>query len=111
MKSIVLLVGRLPNIVANVARELEHLPVQWLGAHNREEVIRQLEAEPRIESVIMGAGLDDAIRGELIGVIARRRPDLCIFVKDRASGPEGMAPFVRRLVEAGLHRSHAHSPG
>ena len=98
MKPVVLLVGRLPNVIANVARQLEDLPIQWLGAHDRAEVIRQLEAEPRIACVIIGAGLDDDIRGELIGVIASRRPDICIHLKDRASGPEGMAPFVHRVV-------------
>ena len=104
MRPVVLLVGRLPNVIANVAEQLEDLPVEWLGAHNREEVIRQLEMEPKIACVVMGAGLDDSIRGELIGVIAHRRPDLCIHVKDRASGPEGMAPFARRMVENDLLR-------
>ena len=104
MRPVVLLVGRLPNVIANVAKQLEDLPVEWLGAHNREEVIRQLEMEPKIACVVMGAGLDDSIRGELLGVIAQRRPDLCIHVKDRASGPEGMAPFARRMVEVDLLR-------
>ncbi len=104
MRPVVLLVGRLPNVIANVAKQLEDLPVEWLGAHNREEVIRQLEMEPKIACVVMGAGLDDSIRGDLIGVIAHRRPDLCIHVKDRASGPEGMAPFARRMVEVDLLR-------
>lgn len=102
MKPVVLLVGRLPNVTANVAKQLEALPVEWLGAHDREEVIRQLDMEPKIACVVMGAGLDDSVRGELLGVIAQRRPDLCIHVKDRASGPEGMAPFARRMVEADL---------
>ncbi|NJO32078.1 MAG: hypothetical protein HC869_02055 [Rhodospirillales bacterium] len=104
MKPVVLLVGRLPNVIANVAKQLEDLPVEWLGAHNREEVIRQLEMEPKIACVVMGAGLGDSIQGDLIGVIAQRRPDLCIHVKDRSSGPQGMAPFVRRMVEVDLLR-------
>ena len=99
MKPVVLLVGRLPDVISNVARQLEDLPIQWLGAHDREEVIHQLEAEPGIRAVVMGAGLDDSIRGELIGTIAARRPDICIHLKDRASGVPGMAPFVRRVVE------------
>ena len=48
----------------------------------------------------MGAGLYDDIRGELIGVIASRRPDLTIHLKDRDSGPDGLAPFVRKVVDA-----------
>ena len=99
MKSVVLLVGRLPNVIANVANQLEDLPIQWLGAHNRDEVIRQLDDEPQIECVIIGSGLDDTIRGNLVAIIAQRRPDLCIHIKDRSSGPEGMAPFVRRMVQ------------
>ncbi len=99
MKPVVLLVGRLPSVVENVAIQLEDLPILWLGAHDRDEVIRQLDAEPNIRCVVIGAGLDDKIRGDLIGVIAARRPDLCIHLKDRSSGPEGMAPFVRRVVE------------
>ncbi len=99
MKPVVLLVGRLPDVIENLARRLEDLPIQWLGAHNREEVIRQLAAEPNIRCVVMGAGLDDTIRGDLVGVIAAKRPDICIHLKDRTSGPVGMAPFVRRVVE------------
>jgi hypothetical protein len=100
MKPIVLLVGRLPNVVALITPELEDLPVEWLGAHDRDEVIRQLDAEPNIAVVVMGAGLDDQVRGELVGVIARRRPDLTIHLKERSTGPEGMAPFVRKVVLA-----------
>lgn len=102
MRPVVLLVGRLPDVIRTVAKELEDLPIQWLGAHNREEVIAQLEAEPNIRSVVVGAGMDDAARGELVGVIAARRPDLCIHFKDRVSGPAGMAPFTRRVVETEL---------
>ncbi len=98
MKPVVLLVGRLPDVVENIARQLEDLPIQWLGAHDRDEVARQLEAEPNIRCVVIGAGLDDKIRGELIGVIAAQRPDINIHLKDRLSGPTGMAPFVRRVV-------------
>jgi hypothetical protein len=99
MKPVVLLVGRLPGVIGGIAQQLQDLPVEWLGAHDREEVIRQLEAEPGIVCVVMGAGLDDGIRGELVGVIAARRPDIPIHLKERSTGPEGLAPFVRRVVE------------
>ena len=100
MKPVVLLVGRLPGVIGGIAQQLQDIPVEWLGAHNRDEVIRQLDAEPGIAVVVMGAGLDDGIRGELIGVIAQRRPDVSIHLKERSSGPDGMAPFVRKVVEA-----------
>ena len=37
---------------------------------------------------------------ELVGVIAARRPDITIHLKERTTGPEGMAPFVRKVVQA-----------
>ena len=104
MKPVILLVGRLPGVDETVARELQDLPVEWLGAHDRAEVERQLDTEPAIASVVMGAGLDDRVRGELIGVIASKRPDITIHLKDRASGPGGMASFVRRVVTAEVLR-------
>jgi hypothetical protein len=71
MKPVVLLVGRLPGVVGNVAKALEDMPIRWLGAHNRAEVIQQLDTEPGIACVVMGAGLDDTVRGDLVGVIRR----------------------------------------
>ena len=60
MRPVVLLVGRLPGVIGSIAEKLQDLPVEWLGAHDRDEVVRQLEAEPGIVCVVMGAGLDDA---------------------------------------------------
>ncbi len=99
MKPVVLLIGSLPNVIGDVARRLDHLPIEWLGAHDPDEVKRQLESEPRIVCAIMGASLDDNIRGSLVGIIASRRPDICIHLKDRTSGPEGLVPFVERVVQ------------
>ncbi|WP_170762217.1 hypothetical protein [Ruegeria lacuscaerulensis] len=99
MKPVVLLIGKLPNVIGDVAQRLDHMPIQWLGAHDQDEVRRQLEAEPRIACAIMGAGLDDKIRGEMVGIIAALRPDICIHLKDRASGPDGLVPFVERVVQ------------
>jgi len=106
MKPVVLLIGRLPNVIGDVARQLDHLPIRWLGAHDPDEVRRQLDAEPRIACAIMGAGLDDKVRGELVGTLAARRPDICIHLKDRASGPEGLVPFVERVVRHELLEPH-----
>jgi hypothetical protein len=104
MKPVVLLVGKLPGIVGRMEAALGDLGVEWLGATTRDEVVRQLEAEPNIRTVVLGGTLDDAIRGELIGAVASRRPDLSIHVKDRESGPEGMPDFVRKVVEAFIPR-------
>jgi len=97
-KPVVLLVGKLPGIVGRLADQLEDLPIRWLGAHDHGEVVYQIEHEPAIACVIMGGSLDDRLRGDLVGVIAAARPDLTIHLKDRASGSEGMAAFVRQVV-------------
>ena len=97
MKPVVLLVGKLRNVIGDVPKHMEDLPVRWLGAHDHAEVMRQLEGEPAIACVIIG--------GDLVGLIASQRPDLCIFVKDRASGPDAMVEFVRRVVEMHLIES------
>ncbi len=44
MKPVVLLIGSLPNVIGDVARRLDHLPIEWLGAHDPDEVKRQLES-------------------------------------------------------------------
>ena len=105
MKPVVLLVGRLRDVIGATAKELDHMPVQWLGAHNREEVIEQLETEPKIACAIIGGSLDDHLRGELVSIIASKRPDICIYVKDRASGPSAFTGFVQRVVDGMLIRA------
>ena len=45
-------------------------------------------------------------RGEIVTAIAGRRPDICIHLKDRASGPEGLVPFVERVVRHELLEPH-----
>lgn len=102
MKPVVLLVGKLRNVIGDVPKHLDDLPIRWLGAHDHAEVMRQLEGEPNIACVIIGGSLDDSIRGDLVGMITGQRPDICIFVKDRASGPGAMVEFVRRVVKMHL---------
>jgi len=72
MKPVVLLVGKLRDVIGATAEELDHMPVEWLGAHNRDEVIEQLDAEPKIACAIIGGSLDDHLRGELVALIASR---------------------------------------
>lgn len=98
MKPVVLLVGKLPHVIGNVPRQLDHLPIEWLGAHDHAEVVRQLDTEPRIACVIIGGSLPDDIRGDLVGLIASKRSDICIHVKDRASGPDALVGFVEKVV-------------
>ena len=99
MKPVVLVVGKLPGIADRMEAALSDLQVEWLGATNRDEAVRQLESETNTRAVVSGGTLDDRVRGDLIGAIASRRPDLSIHLKDRQSGPEGMPAFARKVVE------------
>ncbi|WP_204115652.1 hypothetical protein [Shimia biformata] len=107
MKPVVLLVGKLRRVIDDIPRQLDHLPVNWLGAHDHAEVMRQLDTEPGIACVVIGGSLPDDIRGDLVSLIATRRPDICIHVKDRASGPDAMAAFVEKVVRMQFGKERA----
>jgi DNA-binding NtrC family response regulator len=83
-KNAVLLMGRLPDIVKNVSDSLADMPVRFVGATNADEVRHKLKDKPDIALAVMGAGLDDATRGDLIEIIADARPDMTIHLKDRS---------------------------
>lgn len=92
-----LLVGRLPGIVDNIKAQIEVTGVEMYGATNEAEVRAEMTNHP-IDTVIMGGGLDDDIRGAICKTVMSIRDDVCIHLKDRASGPEGMTEFVRGVI-------------
>ena len=77
-------------------------PVTWAEAGTEVDILKSLQGYPDIRLAAMGAGLDDVTRGRLIAVIAAARPDVTIHLKDRASGPGGMAEFVVKLISTFL---------
>lgn len=93
-----LLVGRLPGIVDNIKAQIQVPGLEMYGATNDAEVRAEVTNHP-IDTVIMGGGLDDDTRGALCETIMSIREDICIHLKDRASGPEGMAAFVRGVIK------------
>lgn len=96
MKNILLL-GRRPNIVKSLADEMASLALTVYVATNCEEAIAQLTNNP-IDVIIMGGGLDDQTRADLCMAIWSKREDLCIHIKDRASGHGTMAGFIKSVV-------------
>ena len=97
MQSIIL-AGRLPSIVNNLTQQLSRDDVRFLGATNAAELATHLD-NPDVSAVIMGGGLEDAVRTELCLLVWSSRDDLPIHIKDRASGPAGMADFVASVLE------------
>jgi len=72
LKPVVSLIGRRPNVIGDVAR--------------------QLHADPRIACAIMGPGLDHRVRGELVGIITAPRPDICTPSRSASRGLRGWCP-------------------
>ncbi len=94
----ILLVGRTPDEAAKLTEELEADGVQLFGVMNADEVLDRLEHEA-IDLVVVAGVVQDADRHEICTVIASIRDELCIHLKDRASGPEGMLPFLRGIIK------------
>jgi len=93
----IILAGRLPSIVDNLTEQLSRNDVQFLGATNAEQLATHLD-NPDVSAVIIGGGLDDAVRADLCLLVWSLRDDLPIHIKDRASGPTAMAGFVTSLL-------------
>ena len=98
----VLVMGRKPGIVEAVHEKFGAQPVTWAEAGTEADILQALQDYPDIRLAAMGAGLDDVTRGRLIAVIAAQRTDVTIHLKDRASGPGGMAEFVVKLISTFL---------
>ncbi len=93
----ILLLGRLHAIVDELTQELEAPGVGFVGATKAEEARAQLGDS--IDLVVMGGGLDDGQRTELCKLIWSLSDNLTIHIKDKASGPQGMAPFVGNVIK------------
>jgi DNA-binding response OmpR family regulator len=97
MKNILLL-GRLASIVDKLTDELNDSNITLYGATNIGEAMLQLDSLP-IDVVIMGGGLDDDTRAELCKLIWSKRDDLCLHIKDKASGPDSMSDFIIKVAK------------
>ncbi|HEX9658114.1 MAG TPA: hypothetical protein VGB89_14500 [Bacteroidota bacterium] len=93
----VLLVGRKESIIENVKKNLHAKDVTLHGGTSIHDVREVLEKE-KIDLVIMGAGLDMETRCEMVKIIFSMSNSTTVHMKDEASGPEGMLPFVRSIL-------------
>jgi hypothetical protein len=75
-----------------------HLPdVQVFGGTGIEDV-RAVFAQATIDHVIMGAGIDLEARLEIVREIFHPSETTAVHMKDVASGPPGLLPFVRSIL-------------
>ncbi len=97
MKKNVVLVGR-TDVVLNDAREgvAAHDAVLF-SATTLDEVRNVLNEHP-VDIVIIGASLDLEVRLQIVRHILSVSRSTTVHLKDVASGPQGMRPFVERVL-------------
>jgi hypothetical protein len=93
----VLLLGRTGFVLDEVQRQLQMPDVQ-LFAGTGIEAVRSVFAKEKIDHVILGAGLDLDTRLEIVREVFQLSDTTTVHMKDRATGPEGMLPFVRSVL-------------
>lgn len=93
----VLLLGRKGIVVEDVQNQLNMPKVELFSGTNLEEV-RSIFAENKIDHVIMGAGIELQERLNIIQIIFELSESTTVHMKDFASGPQGMLPFVSSIL-------------
>jgi hypothetical protein len=97
----VLLVGRLGSIIDDVQSQLRAKELELFGATGIDEV-RATLARTNIDHVIMGGGIPLEDRLAIVRELFLSSETTSVHMKDVASGPEGMLPFARRVLEGFL---------
>jgi NAD(P)H-flavin reductase len=103
----VLLLGRRGIVVDDVENRLHMPDVEVFGGTGIEDV-RAIFAQATIDHVIMGAGIDLEARLEIVREIFHLSEATTVHMKDVASGPQGLLPFVRSIL-TGLEEQGANN--
>jgi hypothetical protein len=85
-----LLLGRKETIVESVKEGIENREIKLFGGTSLQDVKDML--------VIMGAGIDIAVRLDIIRYIYETSNSTSVHMKDWDSGPAGMLPFVNAAL-------------
>lgn len=94
-----LLVGRRPiDLTAARATALAK-DVELLGGTSLDDV-REAMRSGSVDTVIVGAGIPLAERLAIVEHVYEVSDTTTVHMKDRASGPDGMLPFVGALLKA-----------
>lgn len=93
----VLLLGRTAFVLGQVQQQIQAQHVT-LFAGTRLEDVREAFDTAAIDVVIMGAGLDIDTRCEIAKLIFSLSDSTTVHMKDWASGPGGMIPFVNDVL-------------
>lgn len=93
-----LLLGRTPFVLDEVRATLQpSLDVEVLTGTSVEDVSAAF-ADHEVDTVIMGAGIDIETRLEIVRHTFEASETTTVHMKDRASGRNGMMPFVNAVL-------------
>jgi len=95
----VLLLGKKGIIVDDVQHQLRLPHIELYGGTNLDDV-QAVFAEHKIDHVIMGAGIELDNRLNIIKTIFELSDSTTVHMKDFSSGPKGMFPFVKAILQA-----------
>ena len=96
----VLLLGRTAMVLGDVRTALDVADVELFAGTTLEDVRATMDGH-QIDIVIMGAGLDLETRLDIVRHVFSASTSTTVHMKDRGSGPTGMLPFVKGILEAG----------
>ena len=99
----VILLGRKPEIMMRLVAGLDHRTVDFVVGTSHHD-LEDAFGEEAPSAVIMGAGLPLEVRLDVIRFVFERSQTTTVHMKDWASGPNGMLPFVTGVVEGLLSR-------
>lgn len=95
----VLILGRRHAVVDAAEHQLElDLPGTQVLEGTGVDDARAAFAQSKIDTVIMGAGIDLDTRLQIVREIFQTSDTTSVHMKDRASGPEGFLPFIRAVL-------------
>ncbi len=93
----ILLLGRTGAVLDAVRPGVDIVGVT-LHAGTTLDDVRRIFASERIDTVIMGAGIDLALRLEIVEFVFGESTATTVHMKDKDSGPEGMKSFVNGIL-------------
>lgn len=93
----ILLLGRTGFILEDVQHQLQTPNIQLFASTGIENV-RSAFAKAKTDRVVMGAGIDLETRLQIVRKIFQSSDTTTVYMKDRATGPQGMLPFVRSVL-------------
>ena len=98
-KPTVLLIGRTMPIIQADVEGVHRTDIDLLMATTLDEVKHQM-SRGAIDGAIIGAGIDLPLRLDIVRVLLEAEGSTTVHLKDHDSGPEGMLPFTRSLIDA-----------